>query len=545
MSNRLYSQSVELFNQRKLDKSLKNFKKLSNIYPKNENIMNYLALNYIFLSQFNNATLVLKELITLNNQNVGYYLNLSYCYENMNDFEQAINNYKFAIQNIPNEAQLHINLASIYKYQRKFDEAENVLKKSLYLNSYKLFSTLAGIYADQNKFDQVMEFSKKALDLNQSDFIALNNIAKVYMEEKNFEEASKYLGKALHIEQNNFLIHLNLGTLYKNLNQLDKAKDHYNKSISINPKAYDAYLYKSLIELSENNFLDGWKNYEFRWFKQAERISITKPKWDGKKLNQKIIIWGEQGLGEQILFTSILPELEQSFERIILVIDEKLKLIYQESFPNIKIFIPEDEWSKEEFDCHLPIGSLGKFFRNDVQSFPNRNNFLKTNAINDRGTNLKCGLSWKSVNSVEGDLKSIELENLLPILKNKNLDFYNIQYTNEKENIDQFNKQYNLKIQNIQGLDTFNDLHGLSKYLKSFDFIITISNTTAHLAGSLGVPTLLMLPKNIGKLWYWNNSIDSKSMWYPSVRIFKQNVENDWNTVILEINRYIQDYFYN
>ena len=166
MSNRLYSQSVELFNQRKLDKSLKNFKKLSNIYPKNENIMNYLALNYIFLSQFNNATLVLKELITLNNQNVGYYLNLSYCYENMNDFEQAINNYKFAIQNIPNEAQLHINLASIYKYQRKFDEAENVLKKSLYLNSYKLFSTLAGIYADQNKFDQVMEFSKKALELN-------------------------------------------------------------------------------------------------------------------------------------------------------------------------------------------------------------------------------------------------------------------------------------------------------------------------------------------------------------------------------------------
>ena len=71
---------------------------------------------------------------------------------------------------------------------------------------------------------------------------------------------------------------------------------------------------------------------------------------------------------------------------------------------------------------------------------------------------MKCGLSWKSINSVEGDLKSIELENLLPILKNKNLDFFNIQYTNEKKNIDQFNKQYNLKIQNIQGLDTFNDL---------------------------------------------------------------------------------------
>jgi len=545
MSNKLYIKSINLFKQKKLDKSLVNFKKLLKIYPKNENIINYLSLNYIFLSQFDNATLVLKELIALNNQNVGYYLNLSYCYENMNDLEQAINNYKFAIQNIPNEAQLYINLASIYKHQRKFDEAENVLKKSLYLNSYKLFSTLAGIYADQNKFDQVMEFSKKALELNQSDFIALNNIAKVYMEKKNFEEVSKHLGKALQIEQNNYLTHLNLGTLYKNLNQLDKAKDHYDRSISLNPKSYDAYVFKSLIELSQNNFLEGWKNYEFRWFKQAERISITKPKWDGNKLNQKIIIWGEQGLGEQILFTSIIPEIEKIFEKIILVIDAKLKLIYEESFPNIKILTPDEDWSKEDFDCHLPMGSLGKFFRKDLQSFPEKNYYLEANSINNYGNKLKCGLSWKSVNSVEGDFKSIELDNLLPILKNKNLDFFNVQYTDEKKNIEQFNKKNNLKIQNIDGLDTFNDLHGLSKYLKSFNFIITISNTTAHLAGSLGVPTLLMLPKNIGKLWYWDNSIDGKNLWYPSVRIFKQNVENNWDTVILEINRYIQDNFYN
>ena len=545
MSNKLYIKSINLFKQKKLDKSLVNFKKLLKIYPKNENIINYLSLNYIFLSQFDNAILVLKELIQLNNKNVSYYLNLSYCYENINEFEKAIDNYKNAIQNISNEAQIYINLASIYKRQRKFDEAENVLKKSLYLNSYKLFSTLAGIYADQNKFDQVMEFSKKALELNQSDFIALNNIAKVYMEKKNFEEVSKHLGKALQIEQNNYLTHLNLGTLYKNLNQLDKAKDHYDRSISLNPKSYDAYVFKSLIELSQNNFLEGWKNYEFRWFKQAERISITKPKWDGNKLNQKIIIWGEQGLGEQILFTSIIPEIEKIFEKIILVIDAKLKLIYEESFPNIKILTPDEDWSKEDFDCHLPMGSLGKFFRKDLQSFPEKNYYLEANSINNYGNKLKCGLSWKSVNSVEGDFKSIELDNLLPILKNKNLDFFNVQYTDEKKNIEQFNKKNNLKIQNIDGLDTFNDLHGLSKYLKSFNFIITISNTTAHLAGSLGVPTLLMLPKNIGKLWYWDNSIDGKNLWYPSVRIFKQNVENNWDTVILEINRYIQDNFYN
>jgi len=545
MSEKLFKESINLFKQKKLDKSLVNFKKLFKIYPKNENIINYLSLNYIFLSQFTNAILVLKELITLNNKNVGYYLNLSYCYENINEFEQAIDNYKVAIQHIPNEIQLYINLASIYKRQRKLDEAENVIQKSLYLNSHKLFTTLAGIYADQNKFDKVIEFSNKALELNQSDFIALNNIAKVYIDKKNFEKAADYLSKALQIEQNNYLIHLNLGILYKNLNQLEKAKVHFNKSISLNPKSYDSYLFKSLIELSENNFLEGWNNYEFRWFKQAERINIKKPKWDGKTSNQEIIIWGEQGLGEQILFSSIIPECEKIFKNIILVIDEKLKLIYQESFPNIKVFTPHEEWSKEYFDCHLPIGSLGKFFRKNLQSFPKSNNYLTIDPKNNNKEKLKCGLSWRSINSVEGDLKSISLEKLLPILKNENINFFNVQYTDEKNNVDIFNQQNNLNIINLEDLDSFNDLYHLCQYLKSFDLLLTISNTTAHLAGALGIPTILMLPKNIGKLWYWANASDGQSLWYPTIKIFKQNVENDWDSVISEIDHYIKENFLN
>ena len=545
MSNNLYLQSVELFNQRKLDKSLNNFKKLLKVYPKNENIMNYLSLNYIFLSQFTNAISVLKELISLNHENVGYYLNLSYCYENINEFEHAIDNYKFAIQSMPNEVQFYINLSSIYKRQKKFNEAESLLSKSLYLNSHKLFTSLAGIYADQNKFDKVIEFSNKALELNQSDFIALNNIAKVYLDKKNFEKAAEYLSKALQIEQKNYLIHLNLGILYKNLNQLEKAKDHYNKSISLNPQSYDAYLFKSLIELSENNFNEGWNNYEFRWFKQAERIHIKKPRWDGKTSNQEIIIWGEQGLGEQILFSSIIPECEKIFKKIILVIDEKLKLIFQESFPNIKVFTPHEEWSKEHFDCHLPIGSLGKFFRKELPSFPKSNNYLTIVPKNSNKQKLQCGLSWRSINSVEGDLKSISLEKLLPILKNENINFFNVQYTDEKNNVDIFNQQNNLKIINLEDLDPFNDLYHLCQYLKSFDLLLTISNTTAHLAGALGIPTILMLPKNIGKLWYWANSTNNQSLWYPTVKIFKQNEENDWDSVISEINQYIKENFLN
>lgn len=545
MNDQLFLKAVKLFTDKKFNESKKYFENLYDNNFKNPDLLNYLSLNYIHLSQFNDAIKILTKIIADKKEDVNNYLNLAYCYQGINDFNSAINTYKSAIKINPHHEQPYLNLGSMLRKLKLFKESEEILLRAKDLKSHKIYTTLSSLYIDTKQFDKALDFANKAIEINQSDILAINNLASIYINLKNYNLASNFLEKGLKLYPQHPLIHLNLGVLNKNLNDLDKAKLHFQQSINSNPHLYDAYLYKSLIELSENNFQEGWDNYEYRWYKQDTRIKPSCDKWDGSKNFQHILLWGEQGLGEQILFGSIISEVLTVFKKITLVIDEKLKPIFQESFPEINVYNPQDNWNKEDFDCHLPMASLGKFFRKDLNKFDNSKSYLDLISAKRDSQKIRCGLSWKSVNSVEGNLKSIHLNQLLPLLKMENIDFFNVQYTDEKKEIEQFNIQNNVKIQNINNLDTFNDLYNLSKYLKSFDLLVSISNTTAHLAGALSIPTLLLLPQSVGKLWYWSNTIADKNLWYPSVKIFRQEIDGNWDLEIPKVTKYVQEKFLN
>lgn len=545
MNDQLFLKAVKLFTDKKFNESKKYFENLYDNNFKNPDLLNYLSLNYIHLSQFNDAIKILTKIIADKKEDVNNYLNLAYCYQGINDFNSAINTYKSAIKINPHHEQPYLNLGSMLRKLKLFKESEEILLRAKDLKSHKIYTTLSSLYIDTKQFDKALDFANKAIEINQSDILAINNLASIYINLKNYNLASNFLEKGLKLYPQHPLIHLNLGVLNKNLNDLDKAKLHFQQSINSNPHLYDAYLYKSLIELSENNFQEGWDNYEYRWYKQDTRIKPSCAKWDGSKNFQHILLWGEQGLGEQILFGSIISEVLTVFKKITLVIDEKLKPIFQESFPEINVYNPQDNWNKEDFDCHLPMASLGKFFRKDLNKFDNSKSYLDLISAKRDSQKIRCGLSWKSVNSVEGNLKSIHLNQLLPLLKMENIDFFNVQYTDEKKEIEQFNIQNNVKIQNINNLDTFNDLYNLSKYLKSFDLLVSISNTTAHLAGALSIPTLLLLPQSVGKLWYWSNTIADKNLWYPSVKIFRQEIDGNWDLEIPKVTKYVQEKFLN
>ena len=78
------------------------------------------------------------------------------------------------------------------------------------------------------------------------------------------------------------------------------------------------------------------------------------------------------------------------------------------------------------------------------------------------------------------------------------------------------------------------NLDGLAALIAACDVVVTVSNTTAHLAGALGVPTLLMLPYSRGSLWYWHEGRDD-SPWYPSIRIVRQRSPGDWDDVVRRV----------
>ena len=123
------------------------------------------------------------------------------------------------------------------------------------------------------------------------------------------------------------------------------------------------------------------------------------------------------------------------------------------------------------------------------------------------------------------------LEDMKDLLILPNITFVDLQYTDTSDERAEFKKKYGVEIVKLKEIDNFNDIDGLASLIDACDFVVSVSNTTAHISGAIGKKTYLMLPKNRGQLWYWSKE-NSKSIWYKSIEIFERNNFSSWETVI-------------
>ena len=138
--------------------------------------------------------------------------------------------------------------------------------------------------------------------------------------------------------------------------------------------------------LQSGDLNKGWELYEWRW-KISEWTSVPlkskNPLWSGEK-NSILYLWPEQGIGDEVMFASILEDVKKDVKKLIVKIDERLIDIYTRSFENIKFISSKENINEQDYEFHLPIGSLAKFYRNNLSDFINKNDsYLKTNKIID------------------------------------------------------------------------------------------------------------------------------------------------------------------
>ena len=293
-----------------------------------------------------------------------------------------------------------------------------------------------------------------------------------------------------------------------------------------------------LLQLYIGDFKNGWKNSDYKWdnlsfFRKKPNFSV--PKWN---LEDKchIFIWKEEGIGEQILYSRLFNDLRDKDLKIDALVDKKLKPLFQSSFPHINFV---DSANEELVDSHAPMGDLGRFFINNFDDVKARSHpFIKVNQ--QRTGSLKkllpsdkklCGISWVSKNKKWGLNKSMSLEQLKDILLLPNMVFVDLQYGDTSQERQSFYKKYGVKILKIEEVDNFDDIEGLASLIDLCDCVLSVSNTTVHIAGAIGKPTYLMLPKGKGKLWYWSKE-GNQSLWYKSIQIFEQNKIGEWNEVV-------------
>lgn len=406
----------------------------------------------------------------------------------------------------------------------KFQEAEQIYDQILSQNhdNAGLLATMGTLYLSMGKpglavclLQQSMEKSKT----KPPEVMA--NLGIAYKHTGQIDKAIKYMEKAATSKDATPETLSTYGAMFIESGEPEKAIKLFNKAIAGNPKLALAHWNKSLILLEEGMWDQAWDEYEWG-LKSGMRIDRKYgeiPYWDGTN-GQTIWVYGEQGIGDEIMFASMLPDLLRH-NTVILECHQRLVKLFERSFGHMGVICygtredKEISWpDKHMIDARISIGSLGKFYRRSAESFPGTP-YLKADGV-DRGRKFRVGISWTGgMKSGRVRKRTVPLSWWKSILNN-DCEFVSLQYTNCEAEIEAVERS-GYSITQYPEIKA-HDYYETAKIVKSCDLVISCCTSVIHLAGALGVPCWVMTPKH--PAWRYQNS--GRMPFYKSVRLYRQ-----------------------
>lgn len=364
-----------------------------------------------------------------------------------------------------------------------------------------------------------------------------------YAELQQYEKAIADQNGALKVDPNFYMAYMQRGASQWELRRWDEALESFKKAYEINDTDPNCKWILGLLALQMNDFKTGWPLYDTRWQSErfkSPRLNTDKPQWTKDGGAKSVLVWGEQGVGDQIIYGSLLPTVRSQTDQMTAMIDPRLIPLFSRSMPEIE-FIPNiAQVPADKHETHIPFASLGASLiesKEDITRYAKRN-YLKVDSLrmadileelDIRDNDFVVGVSWISSAVKIGPHKSMSLTDMLPILSIEGVKFVNLQYGHVKQDLADFEAKHGIKILQ-SSVDCWKDLDGLAALCAACNVIVSISSSTVHMAGALGVPVLLM---DANKLWYWGNKEGDRSLWYPSVKIFpRENMLASWRPQI-------------
>ena len=389
----------------------------------------------------------------------------------------------------------------------------------------------------------------------KSDFIeALQNKATILKDLSQYEESLQIIDTLIQKETNLLGTHFYLkGAIYQRIAKLDLAIESFNKAITHNFVGWtEAKTAIGWCKLKKQNFIEGWKNYEYRIFNKNHQLYNKKldiASWQQINKMDNILVLREQGIGDEIFFCGFLDELSKKCKDLTVEVDSRLIAMCKRSFQGIHFIESASQLSDTNFDKKIPLGSIAQFFRRSLSDFKNTiTSYLKIDPLridqlkkNIQFKNkIKIGISWRTNSKDNGNLRSIDFEKFISIFDDQEISIINLQYGDVSEEVKLFNKLHRRsEFINDTNIDNFHDVDGLACLIDICDVVITIDNVTNHLAGALGKETWVLLPIYSDFRWFENSA---ECLWYPNTKIFRQESVESWDSVIDNIKKTLQEF---
>jgi tetratricopeptide (TPR) repeat protein len=506
------------------------------------------------------------EALRLDERNgFGWWL-LAICREKAGDLRNAILSYESALTLLPDHGEVANDLGRLAHQLGQLDVAARLFAHFLLRrpNHPEGANNLACTLNDLGRYEEATDLLRTALADHPGEPLLWNTLGTVMAHRGDSEKAAIFFREALRLEPRFARARYNLANAVLALGDASAALADVDAALELDPSPSDAAmmrLARSSMLLAGGDLARGWEAYEIRLdpdYAGATLFQIDRPLWTPETdvFGKSILVVGEQGLGDEILFANVLPDLIEALGpagRLTLAVEIRQVALFQRSFPQAKVghhatatlvggkpvrLVPFVE-DLDAIDLWTPIASLLRRWRRSVDAFPDRPAFLTPDParvaawrarLAELGPEPKVGILWKSLKQDASRRRWFSaFEQWRPILETPGVRFVNLQYGDCSAELDQA-RAAGFDIWDPPGIDLKLELDEVAALSCALDLVIGPANATSNIAAACGAPVWLISAPGA-----WPRLGTERYPWYPRVRVFLPEALNIWEPVMAEI----------
>lgn len=492
-----------------------------------------------------------------------WYL-LAIARERAGDFASSVRAYDKALQLIPAHAEVANDMGRLAYRMGMKETAEKLFAHyvSAHPDNAEGVNNLACAVRDQGRYEEAIEVLRPAIQANPEAAVLWNTLGSVLAEQGEPDGAVTFFDEALRLQPAFPKAQYNRATVRHALADTAGALEDCNAAMTA-PMPADEILMmrlaRSTMHLTLGDLAHGWEDYEARRdpsFGDVTHYLVERPEWtpDSELSGKSLLIFGEQGLGDELLFANLIPDVLAALGpkgRLTMSVEPRLVPLFQRSFPSVRVgahatfnvdgrtvrvapFL--DETELKTIDLWAPLASMLQRFRNTVGAYPATGGYLTADpkrvahwreVLKDAPAGPKVGLLWKSMTAKGARHRWFSpFELWAPVLKVPGLCLVNLQYGDCTAELAHAKAQ-GIDIWVPPGIDLKQDLDDVAALTCALDLTVGFSNASLNLAGACGAPVWLVTPPAC-----WTQLGTDRYPWYPQARVFTPTSFGDWDEVM-------------
>lgn len=500
--------------------------------------------------------------------NAQAYHVLAMALERMGHLHKALVTYERAFELDPNDPDLLINLGLTAWGLKLTDGATAMFRRFIEVrpDSPLGYNNLGTILCEMGHATVAIETLRNAIFRMPAEAVLWNSIATVLAESGRADESIVFYQEAIRLSPEFARPWHNLGFAYSHLGRLDDALAAYDASLAraVDPtEIMEGRHSRGVCLIGMGRLEEGFREYEVRnnpRFRSYVHHMLKAPLWNGEPLEGKrILVVGEQGLGDEFMFANILPDLIDAVGpegKVQVALDKRLVSLFARSFPTAQVGAYDDRklvspdgvreirfvpWALEggEPDFYAPMGTPLQFLRKSVEDFPGRA-FLEPDAarVDVFGQRLRAlsdgpfiGICWRSMMADNKRKKYFSpLDAWSPILQTKGACFVNVQYGDCGEELARAQQLHGVEITVFDDLDLKNDIDGAVALSAALDLVVSAPTAAAAAAASVGTEVWFL---TAGRTWPQLGT--ARYPWYANTRVLSPEKFGDWDRLMPDV----------